>query len=421
MLSVYQHWDPLEVCAVGRSYPPEFYSFIENPKVRNVMERIAIETEEDYQKLIKILESFDVTVVRNDISDNFEDHMWMERYSPPPMCPRDHTIMLGNQFFMPGESYGLTHWQTLSDDYYVDLYDETCILKLKTSTVEEKERALISIREKIRNSPKHLQKDFINELKWNMRSINHDPLTTFPNNKKFDTFGTIREYVKSCGNEIITDQYVSGSCTTRVGKDLYHGTSLEGEDISNLAKNITNIHKRLTKKDYRGHIVPYNTHSDAVFVPVKEGLIISLFEPSFFEKTFPGWEVVSLPGQSWDKVGPFLELKEKNAGKWWVPGEELNDDFTDFVESWLKDWVLYVEETVFDVNMLIINPTNVIVNNYNEKVFDAFERHGITPHVLNFRHRYFWDGGLSCITSDLGRIGERKDYFPERSEEISGY
>ena len=56
--SVHQHWDPLKVCAVGRSFPPEFYKKIGNPKVRSVMERIAIETEEDYQKLIKILEKF---------------------------------------------------------------------------------------------------------------------------------------------------------------------------------------------------------------------------------------------------------------------------------------------------------------------------------------------------------------------------
>ena len=53
--SVHQHWDPLKVCAVGRSFPPEFYSKIGNSKVRSVMERIAIETEEDYQKLINIL------------------------------------------------------------------------------------------------------------------------------------------------------------------------------------------------------------------------------------------------------------------------------------------------------------------------------------------------------------------------------
>ena len=56
--TVHQHWDPLKVCAVGRSFPPEFYRKIDNPKVRSVMERIAIETEEDYQELIKILEKF---------------------------------------------------------------------------------------------------------------------------------------------------------------------------------------------------------------------------------------------------------------------------------------------------------------------------------------------------------------------------
>jgi N-dimethylarginine dimethylaminohydrolase len=415
MLSVYQHWDPLEVCAVGRSYPPEFYSFIKNPKVRSVMERIAIETEEDYQKIIKLLESFNVTVIRTDISDNFEDHMWMERYSPPPMCPRDHTIMLGDVFFMPGNDFGMI-WPSLSNDYHPDLYSEINVLRLETSTLEQKEKALISIRKKIYQYPPHIQKDLISELKWNMRSINHDPLTTFPNNKKFDTFKTMREFIESRGNKIITDQYVSGSCTTRVGRDLYHGTSLEGEDIEGLTKNITNIHKLLTRKDYRAHVVTYNTHSDAVFTPIKEGLIISLASAPSFERTFPGWEVVSLPGQSWGKIPKFMQLKKKNAGKWWVPGEELNDDFTDYVETWLKDWVLYVEETVFDVNILIINPTNVLVNGYNKKVFDAFERHGITPHIINFRHRYFWDGGIHCITSDLGRTGEMKDYFPERSK-----
>jgi len=28
LLSVHQHWDPLKICIVGRSYPPEFYSWI---------------------------------------------------------------------------------------------------------------------------------------------------------------------------------------------------------------------------------------------------------------------------------------------------------------------------------------------------------------------------------------------------------
>ena len=74
MYSVYQHWDKLKVCIVGKSYPPEFYSYITNPRVRNVMERIAIETEEDYQKLIKLLESFGVEIVRPEIDQDFSKY-----------------------------------------------------------------------------------------------------------------------------------------------------------------------------------------------------------------------------------------------------------------------------------------------------------------------------------------------------------
>ena len=89
---------------------------------------------------------------------------------------------------------------------------------------------------------------------------------------------------------------------------------------------------------------------------------------------------------------------------------------TDLVTSWLEHWTGYVEETVFDVNMLIVDPTNVIVFNYNKQVFSALQKFGITPHVVPLRHRYFWDGGIHCVTVDLDREGHMRDYFPERSQ-----
>ena len=107
MFTVHQHWDPLKVCAVGRSYPPEFYNRIQNPRVRDVMKRIATETEEDYQKLISKLEEFDVTVVRTDISEDPEVYVNNGVLNvPPPMCPRDYTAMIGDTFYMPGNNYG---------------------------------------------------------------------------------------------------------------------------------------------------------------------------------------------------------------------------------------------------------------------------------------------------------------------------
>ena len=94
--SVYQHWDPLKVCIVGRSYPPEFYSWIAIPHVRELFEKIAIETEEDYQAIIKKLESFGVEILRPDLSTN---PFVNGKYLPPPMTPRDYTAMVGDKFY----------------------------------------------------------------------------------------------------------------------------------------------------------------------------------------------------------------------------------------------------------------------------------------------------------------------------------
>ena len=102
--SVYQHWDPLKVMAVGKSYPPEVYDYIKNEKVRKVFYQIAEETEEDYQKLISLLGSFGVETIRPDMSGpiswaqhNIKNNETIAR--PWPMQPRDYSIMLGETFY----------------------------------------------------------------------------------------------------------------------------------------------------------------------------------------------------------------------------------------------------------------------------------------------------------------------------------
>lgn len=377
--SVHQHWDPLKVCAVGQSYPPEFYSFIANSRVRSVMERIAIETEEDYQKLITLLESFGVEIVRPEINLDFSTYLGTRlgtsKYSPPTMMtPRDYTAMIGDQFFMPALYPSQSLWDMMKGADWPP----------KSPTVVEEYDLL----------PDWVKKEILSFY--------------IPNNC-ISSFETMRNLVKKQNNNISYDLGINTAMTTRIGKDLYFGTEHYDQDQKLLKQKVENLFP-----DYRCHIVNSGGHSDGTFCPVVPGLIVSLKDISSYAETFPGWEVVYLPGQSWHAVQPFLDLKEKNRGKWWVPGEELNDDFTNFVENWLGHWVGYVEETVFDVNMLVIDEKNVVCNNYNETVFKAFDRFGITPHVINFRHRYFWDGGLHCITSDLHREGVQKDYFPER-------
>lgn len=380
--SVHQHWDPLRVCAVGRSYPPEFYHFIKNSQVRDIMQRIAYETEEDYQKLIQVLESFGVEVVRPIIDQDFSKYFNGVKYHAPTMqVPRDLTAMIGETFYMP--STRASNWDKIKGTDWPEIAPKT---------KEEFDQLPSWVLEELATSSKITSFEKLNS--W--RSV-------------FHSFAPIEEKIQKQNNQIVYDTGVNTAMITRIGKDLYFGTDSYDQDRIQVKQQAETLFP-----DYRCHIINTGGHADGTFCPVVPGLIVSLFDVPSYANTFPDWEVIYLPKQSWSAVRPFLDLKDKNKGKWWVPGEELNDDFTNFVENWLDHWVGYVEETVFDVNMLVIDEKNVICNNYNEKVFEAFSRYGITPHVVNFRHRYFWDGGLHCITSDLHREGVQKDYFPER-------
>jgi hypothetical protein len=112
--SVHQTWDKLNVCAVGSAYPPEVYSFIQNVNVRSVMEKISIETEEDYQTLITFLQSRDVKVVRTEVQDNA---LIGDKLLPPPLSPRDHFGMIGEIFYTP-EPVRNRKWNYIHGPFY---------------------------------------------------------------------------------------------------------------------------------------------------------------------------------------------------------------------------------------------------------------------------------------------------------------
>tara|TARA_X000001036_G_scaffold429351_1_gene460459 strand:+ start:1106 stop:2104 length:999 start_codon:yes stop_codon:yes gene_type:complete len=204
-----------------------------------------------------------------------------------------------------------------------------------------------------------------------------------------------------------TREAISTATICRVGKDLWWDVNQP-----DIPQTVVEKYKQIWMDEgFRVHISNRGYHHDGVFCVVKPGCIVSLHEIQNYEENFPGWEVLYLPDQSWSKVSPFLRVKEKVGGKWWLRGEEHNDQLIEFVNTWLNDWVGYVEETVFDVNMLSIDQNTIICNNHNKEVFEHFKKHKVEPILFNFRHRFFWDGGVHCITQDLYREGTQEDYF----------
>ncbi len=216
-------------------------------------------------------------------------------------------------------------------------------------------------------------------------------------------------------NQVVHDDSsffrLSTANIVRVGKDIFWDINPDHIKWENVKIQVEKYKQQWIDEGFRIHTSYRGYHSDGSFCVVKPGCIVSLYEVQDYAKEFPGWDILYLPDQSWEKIRGFVNMRMKTGARWWLKGEEDNDELIEFVNTWLHDWVGYVEETVFDVNMLSIDQNTIICNNYNKEVFDHFKKHKVEPIIFNFRHRYFWDGGVHCITQDLYREGKMENYF----------
>lgn len=356
MLSVHNEWDPLKVCIVGKSYPPEFYSFIQNKNLRKYFEIIASETNEDFEYLSKTLAKLGVEVLRPNVPDHVpEKFLKADVPVPPPLCsiPRDMLTMIGDKFFVFPENRALRKTIEFVVEDIFKAYD--------------------------------------------------------------DCWTDIVAYVKSKGNQVIDEQHkdelkkLSVNGIYRIGKDIFFGTRDKVTDYRVL--DAMNLVADTWLRDYTTWPVTTGGHIDGCFMPLKPGLLFSAHDMGSYDETFPGWEVVYFENNYLNKMGDWTKLKNKNNGKWYLKNAAYDDELIDYVEKWLTDWTGTVEETVFDVNILMVNEKTAIVSNEDDRAFDAFKRHGITPHLCPMRHRYFWDSGIHCATAELHREGVLEDVF----------
>jgi hypothetical protein len=100
MINSYTSWQPLEEVIVGRAYPPEYFDFIENAQVRNQLQQILHETDEDLANLQRTIETYGARVHRPSLRDKqwFYQQQIESCGAPlPPLTPRDWQISLGQK------------------------------------------------------------------------------------------------------------------------------------------------------------------------------------------------------------------------------------------------------------------------------------------------------------------------------------
>ncbi len=343
-VSAYTSWQPLEEVIVGRAYTPDYFDFIEDAQVRNQLQQILVETNEDLDSLQKVCETYGAIVKRPGLMD--KDQFIINQIKPadgelpgaslPPLTPRDWQITLGDKL-------------------------------LRVLKVEELDEICSEYGDQVINP---------HGEHWNPDCVLNG---------------------------------ASASCIVRVGTDVFFDNSdyLKPEQSRWIQENCLDSRYRFNEAITDGH-------GDAVFAILKPGVLLSSKwdDQLDLDSDFPGWDISKLECSTiWHAmaVGKFKE--ENFNGAWYVQGQTPTKEFTNFVDTYLKEWVGYVSDTVFDVNCLVLDEENVVFSAYNKQVFDYCEKHRINPIISELRHSYFWDGGVSCCTQDIRRTGGLETYL----------
>jgi hypothetical protein len=145
-------------------------------------------------------------------------------------------------------------------------------------------------------------------------------------------------------------------------------------------------------------------HVDGCFAVLGNNTILGIDPLIDYKHYFPNHTVVQVSTESYqDQISDFNLMKQKVNGAWWLAGEEHNDQFISYVETNLKSWVGYVAESIFDVNVLALDANTIFVSNITNDIEKKLRDRGIDCILVSWRHRFFVDGGLHCITLDLYR------------------
>ena len=385
MYSVYQHWDPLKVCLVGKTYPPEFYSWIKDANTRNRFEKLAEETEEDYQGLIKLLtQRFGVKVHRPKFPDNLQDLYIDGKWVQPPTAPRDYFLMIEDRFWVPQVPNASHAWSV----FYRQNKPAHCPDYVRPDDFYQAWP----------NHATEIQEKFAQFCKTDQQHLDG----------KLNFYNHVFDEIRAQGNEIVyTDlDFINGCFVSRIGGNLFFATQTYHDDKQAILDQVNQLFPRTVNR-----VVNSGGHGDAVYCPVTQGLIISLNDVPTYADTFPDWEVVYLPPSNYSHMREFEFSMKRNKGRWFMPGFEQDNNLIHMVDHYFDDWVGQVSETVFDVNILIVDPKNIVVSTHNDRVEAACARHGIEVHVVPFRHKYFWDCGIHCVTNDISRQGTVQNWF----------
>ena len=355
-VQIFSEFQPLEEIIVGRTFDPSAYAPIQDSEIRDHLQRIATETEEDLLALCQILESHGVTVRRPkilfDLFKNQEDKTsmklidmgyWKTGLPTPPLWPRDLSLIVGNKIL---STYARVPARWVEGQHFYDIF-----------------------------------LDYFNKgADW----LSLPPPILDTNAKSYEDYE---------GRAML----FHAACFLKCGKDIFHTLPAKQMDGGRGTEAALQWIKRNIGEQYRFHPVRRIGHLDGKIALIKPGLLMSWIPREDLPENLQKWNII------------FLEKKgEIPADYHAMRGKILQKDY---INRYISEWMGNIEETYFDVNVVSINENLVLMNGKNERLEKQLNDHGVKCINISFRHRFFWDGGLHCITLDTRRRGPCEDYF----------
>lgn len=390
-------WDefqPLEQVVVGSFYDSSFFEDIKNPRIRDVLVKIADETNEDIEYFKQQIKSHNIDVLQATprelgYHDNIleyvdiEGRMGLTKHNgasgivkpnlipAPPLEPRDHMVVLGNKILITDPVDNVRGYCKKFKQWFGEQYVDDSLFEGKVKFTRNKDGGTMQ-----------------NVIKL------------------FDLPDNLNDLSEKQQKEIYNKHKAIGFCSpniTRIGKKCFVDVLQTKDSVPFLKSNYP---------EFNYEQIELGGHNDGIFTVVKPGLVFAsnfLVEQNY-QHIFDKWQIEFFDDPNWDKVVNFGKMKHQNLGKWWVPEQEENDDFINFVEYFLHNLTGQVDETLFDLNILVLDDRYVVVNSHSDYLFEVLKKHNLEPIVCPLRHRFFFDGGWHCLTLDVKRKGGQIDY-----------
>ena len=372
---------------LGSYFYPEFFSKLKNDKIKTPLQRIAEEILEDLDNFDSVLKSFGCNVLKAPHPTGYFD---LEDVFPPSLQIRNNHCVIGDTLYQFDEDYRFSSNSVLTafcpniidlSSENIDIYHQVCKNSADSYNSNTKTWFSLSKYQELQGADWPQFKDYV---QGNYQCSNHIQ-------------AEIDSYYESIAYEIKEFRPLQSPNVLNLDDKIYIDAH-EYYDYASWLRAYCNDSRPIEQFTSKvGHV-------DGCFNILNKNTIIGIHPFIDYDRYFPEFDIIKVDPDSYQsKIHEFKLLQERIGGRWWVPGEEYNLQFVDFVENYLEPWLGRVHETIFDVNVLVLDEKTVCVSNITKQVAAEFKKRRIEYIVVPWRHRFFVDGGLHCITLDLTR------------------